>query len=60
VQRAGRGIAFPPRRIVRVAQGLEQAGAGVSVGSLCQDSFAAPIDGFVARLAAPLTRPECR
>lgn len=56
----GRGVAFPPRRIVRLARALEDGGAGVSVGSLCQDSFAGPIDGFVAQLATALTRPECR
>jgi hypothetical protein len=55
----GRGIAFPPRRIVRVARGLDAGGAGVVVGSLCQESFAAPIDAFVSRIAEPLTQPEC-
>lgn len=55
----GRGLAFPPRRIVDTARGLEQAGAGTVVGSVCQESYAGPIDAFVARIADALTRPEC-
>lgn len=40
----GRGVAFAPVRLVRVAQALERTGAHVSVGSVCQESFATPID----------------
>lgn len=35
----GRGEAFPPPRIVRVGRRLEEAGAGVTVQSICQESF---------------------
>lgn len=55
----GRGLAFPPRRLVETAAGLDEAGAGTVVGSLCQESFAGTIDALVARLAEPLSRPEC-
>lgn len=36
---SGRGLAFPPIRITRVAQQLQAAGAGVTVQSICQESF---------------------
>jgi len=35
----GRGLAFPPRRMVRVAQGLESAGAVTTVQSICQRDY---------------------
>jgi hypothetical protein len=55
----GFGISFPPRRMVQVAQSLEPAGAGTFVSSICQESYASAIDALVARVAEPLTRPEC-
>lgn len=38
----GRGVAFPPIRILRTARGLEARGARVAIGSICQESFRAP------------------
>lgn len=45
----GRGTAYPPTRIVEVAQGF--AGNGV-VQSICQDDFTPAIDAVLTRLAA--------
>ncbi|MDQ3031944.1 MAG: hypothetical protein M3Y87_05960 [Myxococcota bacterium] len=53
------GVAFPPRRLVRVAQGLEQGGAETFVASICQSSYSTAIDALVDRVAVPLSRPEC-
>jgi hypothetical protein len=47
----GRGLAFPPRRIVTVARDLDRAGAQVSVGSICQSDYSAPIRALVNRIA---------
>jgi len=46
----GRGPAYPPVRVLRVAQGLEARGAGVSIGSSCQESLSHLISEIVARL----------
>ncbi|MDQ3036129.1 MAG: hypothetical protein M3Y87_27255 [Myxococcota bacterium] len=55
----GVGIAFPPRRIVRVARDLEAAGAHAVVASICQDDFTPVVDAILARVAAR-ARGECR
>ncbi|MCB9598386.1 MAG: hypothetical protein H6719_37075 [Sandaracinaceae bacterium] len=46
----GRGLMFPPPRIVRVAQGLEAAGAQVTVQSICQESYRDAMQAIVARI----------
>ncbi len=46
-----RGVAFPPRRIVQVAQQLDLGGAGVVMQSICQESYAASFTAFVERIA---------
>jgi hypothetical protein len=43
--------AFPARRIVEVAAGLEEAGAGATVHSICGDTFEHALDEIVASLA---------
>ncbi|MCZ7683534.1 MAG: hypothetical protein M5U28_34015 [Sandaracinaceae bacterium] len=48
------GIAFPPVRIVRVAQQLSAAGAGVTVQSICQDSFAAALREIIVQIRSAL------
>ncbi len=48
------GIAFPPVRIVRVAQQLAAAGAGVTVQSICQDSFAAALREIIVQIRSAL------
>ncbi len=58
----GRGFAFPPVRIVRVAQQLEAAGAGVTVQSICQESFRGALTEIIRQIksalgAACLPRP---
>ncbi|MFK8003078.1 MAG: hypothetical protein AB8H86_26145 [Polyangiales bacterium] len=47
----GRGRAYPPVRIVRVAEGLQAAGAGVILQSICQSEF-----GFAAALSTRIAR----
>lgn len=47
----GRGRAYPPLRIVRVAEGLQAAGAGVILQSICQEEF-----GFAAALSTRIAR----
>ncbi|NOY93628.1 MAG: hypothetical protein GXP55_20780 [Deltaproteobacteria bacterium] len=47
----GRGLAFPPRRLVEVARDLERSGAHTSVGSICQADYSAPIRTLVNRIA---------
>jgi hypothetical protein len=47
----GRGEAYPPQRIVQVAEGLQGEGAGVIVQSICQEEF-----GFAAALTARIAR----
>lgn len=51
----GRGKAFPPRRIVSVARDLERAGARAVVQSICQESFAGPIDAILREIGDALT-----
>lgn len=48
----GRGLAFPPTRLVEVAQALEARGAGVTVQSICQDSFRGALTEIIRRTAA--------
>jgi len=45
----GRGVAFPPRRIVEVVRDFGTNGV---VQSICQASFAGALDTIVARIAA--------
>ncbi|MBZ0121967.1 MAG: hypothetical protein K8H88_33545 [Sandaracinaceae bacterium] len=44
----GRGIAFPPRRILETAQGF---GAQAVVGSICQEDFTPLMDAILTRVA---------
>ena len=48
------GNAYPPVRIVRVAQGLANAGAGVSLSSICTSDFGPAVTSTVRRIAARL------
>jgi hypothetical protein len=48
---AGRGLAFPPRRLVSVAQELERRGAHTFVGSICQAEFTPSIDALIDAIA---------
>ena len=50
----GGNIAFPPRRIVRVAAGLEAGGAATTVQSICQDNFSGALDEIIEKIAAAL------
>jgi hypothetical protein len=45
------GFAFPPRRIVQLAAGLEDRGARTTVGSICASDFGAYTQGLLATLA---------
>ncbi|MBZ0118964.1 MAG: hypothetical protein K8H88_18345 [Sandaracinaceae bacterium] len=50
----GRGLAFPPRRIVQVAQQLEAGGAGVTVQSICQEDFGPALQSVIRKIANAL------
>ncbi len=51
---SGRGLAFPPRRIVRTAQAIQAAGATGVVGSICQADLSDPMDAVLERISARL------
>ncbi len=58
----GTGLAFPPVRIVRVAQQLESAGAGVTVQSICNSDLSGALTSIIDKIksalgAACLARP---
>ncbi len=50
----GRGRAYPPRRMVRVASALEDEGAGGVVQSICQSDFSGALNAIIAKLVRPL------
>ena len=50
----GLGVAFPPVRIVRVAQQLEALGAGVTVQSICQASFSNALTEVIRQIKSAL------
>jgi len=54
--RPGTGLAFPPRRVVQVAQGLTLAGANAIVQTICQDSYASAIQAVIDEVADVLGR----
>lgn len=43
--------AYPPRRIVEMLRGLDAAGAGTTVQSICDETFERSLDRIVERLA---------
>lgn len=49
-----RGIAFPPVRIVQVAEGLQNLGAGVTVQSICQASFENALTEVIRQIKSAL------
>jgi hypothetical protein len=49
------GTAYPPVRIVRVAQGLQAAGANVTVQSICQTSYRGALGEIVRQIGGALT-----
>ncbi len=51
---AGRGVAYPPRRIVEVAQGLQRLGAATSVQSICNTSYTGAVDDIIGALQGSL------
>jgi hypothetical protein len=48
----GRGIAFPPRRFVHVAQGLEALGVATTVQSICQSDLSSALAPILEHIAA--------
>ncbi|MDW8361817.1 MAG: hypothetical protein RMK74_05420 [Myxococcales bacterium] len=50
----GRGIAFPPRRIVQVAKELMLRGAGAVVQSICQADYGPALDLIIDKIADAL------
>ncbi|NOY89627.1 MAG: hypothetical protein GXP55_00360 [Deltaproteobacteria bacterium] len=55
----GRGLAFPPGRLVGVGRSLADMGAGVVVGSICQADLSAELGAFVRRVADARETPRC-
>jgi len=47
------GVAYPPIRIVQLAAGLDAAGAGVGLTSICTTDFSGALDPIIARVATP-------
>lgn len=52
--RPGTGRAFPPRRMVTLAQELEEGGARTFVQTICQDSYESAIIGFATEIGRAL------
>jgi hypothetical protein len=50
----GRGVAFPPVRITRVARELESRGAAVTVQSICQESFRPALTEIIRQIKSAL------
>ncbi|MEM1413758.1 MAG: hypothetical protein AAGH15_02595 [Myxococcota bacterium] len=50
----GRGLAFPPRRMVQVAQELQERGAAGVVQSICQRDFGPALDTIIDKIADAL------
>jgi hypothetical protein len=50
----GRGVAFPPRRIVETARELERTGAFVALGSVCDERFSRVADTLLAHAGRSL------
>jgi hypothetical protein len=48
---AGRGFAFPPRRMVEVARQLNSRGAGGIVQSICQADFSPALNAIIDKIA---------
>jgi hypothetical protein len=48
----GRGFAFPPRRIVSVAQELSRRGSATTIESICQADFTSAIEAIADRVGA--------
>ncbi|MEM6954734.1 MAG: hypothetical protein AAF411_02370 [Myxococcota bacterium] len=52
---AGRGLAFPPVRIARVARDLDAAGAASVVQSICQEDFGPALGVVISKIADALS-----
>ena len=50
----GRGLAFPPTRIVELARDLERAGANGVVQSICQEDFTPALNAIIEKIAQVL------
>ena len=57
--RPGTGIAFPPRRIVQVAAGLEARGVATTISSICTDDYTRTFDAIL-RSQAERLQSACR
>jgi hypothetical protein len=47
----GRGVAYPPRRIVQVARDLERRGASAVIESICQADFTPALNAIIDKFA---------
>ncbi len=55
ISESGTESADPPRRIVQVAQGLENEGANVVLETICQDDYSGAVQNIVDRIASVLS-----
>lgn len=55
----GTGAAYPGRRFIEVAQGLEARGSATLIRSICQSNFHVPIDALLNVLAPRLRDRSC-
>ncbi len=56
---AGRGLAFPPRRIVEVGRRLQQRGVSTTMQSICQADFTPAVDAILERIGIWLQNEFC-
>lgn len=47
----GRGLAFPPRRLIETARGLEEEGVLTVATSICQENLTVAVSAILARVA---------
>ncbi len=52
---AGRGLAFPPRRIVETAEAIDAAGGTGVLASICDEDFTPAVDAILTKVAERLS-----
>jgi hypothetical protein len=48
----GRGVAFPPTRLVEVARQIDAAGGAAVIQSICQGDFTPAVSAILTRVSA--------
>ena len=47
----GRGVAYPPRRMIQLAADLDERGANGVVQSICQEDYSGALDAIISKIA---------